>query len=170
MKRLFVIILNIILICTGCSLKRYDYSNWEKYQFPNEHSFSYPKTWESESTESGLLYFYENGKQGNKIIMSFQSHIDSSSDKTNTAIVEKNALSDTFQVIKSIHYETGPSAFTLYGIDLVSVDLTHKELKYIEFNPQAFSQQEIVGGYSYKMYFTDEVSDEIFWQIYHSCE
>lgn len=47
----------------------YDYSEWGKYKLSdNEHSFYYPKTWKSGTTENGLLYFYENDELENKII------------------------------------------------------------------------------------------------------
>ena len=84
--------------------------------------------------------------------------------------VEKNAYSDSFQGIASKHSEIGPAVGTECGVDLISADTEEKQLKYLEFNPQPFSNQEIKGGYTYKLFFSENVPDDVFQQIYGSCE
>ena len=173
MKKILVALLlalTALLLCAGCANQKYDYANWKSYVFPNEHSFSYPQDWEAASTENGLLYFYTTNENGAKTVMAFQSHVEPADNLFDKQTVEKNAYSDSFQGIASKHSEIGPAVGTVCGIDLIAADTEEKQLKYLEFNPQPFSDQEIKGGYTYKLFFSEKVSDETFQKIYGSCE
>ncbi len=102
--------------------------------------------------------------------MAFQSHVEPADNLFDKQTVEKNAYSDSFQGIASKHSEIGPAVGTVCGIDLIAEDTEEKQLKYLEFNPQPLSPQEIKGGYTYKLFFSEKVSDETFQKIYGSCE
>ncbi len=155
MKKILVALLlalTALLLCAGCANQRFDYANWKSYVFPNEHSFSYPQDWEAASTENGLLY------------------VNPLDDEYNKQTIEKNAYSSSFQGVRTIHNEIGPGVGIVYGIDLVSANYERRLLKYIWFEPEPGSYQEFAGGYVYKIYFSEEVSDDVFQQIYGSCE
>jgi len=170
LKKKVVLALAVMMVCAGCANQKIDYSNWKSYIFPNEHSFSYPKDWEYSSTEDGLLYFYKTNDDGAKTIMAFQSHVDPIDDCFDKQTIEKNAYSSSFQGVLSKHSQIGSAVGTVYGIDLVSANHEEKQLKYLEFSPQPFSEQENTGGYTYKIFFSENVPDDVFQQIYQSCE
>lgn len=171
MKKLFCVFLVLfLLVCSACSYHKYNYSNWKTYEFPNEHFFMYPNEWSCSTTENGLLYFYMLSSDKTETIMAFQSHIDPSRDTFDKSLIEKNAYCDEFQGVSYILCETGPVSSTVYGIDVVLANSEKKQLKYIEFDAKTFSKQQLKGGYDYKIYFTENVSENIFQQIYHSFE
>ena len=173
MKKILVALLlalTALLLCAGCANQRFDYANWKSYVFPNEHSFSYPQDWEAALTENGLLYFYTTNENGAKTVMAFQSHVNPLDDEYDKQTIEKNAYSSSFQGVRTIHNEIGPGVGIVYGIDLVSANHERRLLKYIWFEPEPGSYQEFAGGYIYKIYFSEEVSDDVFQQIYGSCE
>ena len=119
--------------------------------------------------EDGLLYFYKTNEDGAKTIMAFQSHVNPLDDEYDKQTIEKNAYSSSFQGVRTIYNEIGPGGGIVYGIDLVSENHERRLLKYIWLEPESGSYQEFEGGYIYKIYFSEEVSDDVFQQIYQSC-
>ena len=120
--------------------------------------------------EDGLLYFYKTNEDGAKTIMAFQSHVNPLDDEYDKQTIEKNAYSSSFQGVRTIYNEIGPGGGIVYGIDLVSENHERRLLKYIWLEPESGSYQEFEGGYIYKIYFSEKVSNETFQKIYGSCE
>ena len=172
MKKLLIITFAFLMIVfCGCKQKHnYDYSDWKTYELPNEHTFMYPQDWKCSTTENGLLYFYTVDDNKTETVTAFQSHIDPCSDTFDKSLVEKNAYYVAFQGIQFIHNETGYANNTMWGVDLVMADNETKSLRYVELNVNPHSRLALKGGYDYKFFFSEDVSDETFQQILESCD
>lgn len=171
MKKALPFIIVILFILSGCSISHYDTSNWNTHQLPNGYSFQYPDSWKAAFTENNLLYLYQDSENGSKEIMVFQSNSVPDIDLGLEGIVESNAYSNNFKSIRIEHIQTGPIPDVHYGIDKVSANKNTVNLKYLIFYTQHDDPNDAdETNWGIKLFFTNDVSDDIFRQISKSCD
>lgn len=160
---LILISATLCLTIYGC----YDYSDSKELYFDDIGTIMIPQQWESDEY-NGLMYFYDSQSTGSerKITM-FESESDWQPEIDNGAQrpgeIEDNIISDSFQTISDVSNAVDSNS-AFYGENKVKIDGETQSMRYIEISSLRIPSDTA----PVLLYFTDEVSDEVYEKIIQS--